>query len=580
MATGLLALPRVRRSRRRATWVGLILLGVLVPLAVALALTVPEAYQLLAHGETRTLRPASEARSGLTERRPDLLILAIDGVERDLLYPMLERGELPGMALLLGGQLGRDFRHAHLDRRILATMPSSTMPAWATIFTGQPPSRHGVTGNEFFIRERRMMAAPAPVSFEDPSPVLAVYTEDFADYLLEAPTIYHHIRAADPGVRIWVSMGQFHGGADRLLMARRAAMAEAFREFLDQAVAHGDARDVYAELDEEILEVVAEELDAAGPGGLPDVLTIYLPGLDLYAHHADLGPDQARRDYLIEVLDPLLADLHDQLERLGALDDRYVVLISDHGHTEVRPAARNAIGTGDDELPAAVRAAGFRIRPFALEVDEDHDFQAVIAYGGATAFIYLADRSTCPEPGQRCDFSRPPRFVEDVLPVAEALHRASRDGSGAPALAGAIDMVLTREPRPFAEDDLPFQVYVGQGALVTIDEAMAGRPYTRYVSVERRLNDLAAGRHGERAGDIMLLANNGDERHPADRFYFSTTYHSWHGSPSRKDSQVPLVVAHRKRSAAALTATVDEVLGEAPRQQAIGRLLTRLRLER
>ena len=42
------------------------------------------------------------------------------------------------------------------------------------------------------------------------------------------------IRQRDPGVRIWVSMSHFHGGADRLLTARRSLLVEAIRVFLDK----------------------------------------------------------------------------------------------------------------------------------------------------------------------------------------------------------------------------------------------------------------------------------------------------------------------------------------------------------
>ena len=39
---------------------------------------------------------------------------------------------------------------------------------------------------------------------------------------------------------------------------------------------------------------------------------------------------------------------------------------------------------------------GFRVRPFKQTVDEKDPFSAVFAYGGALAYVYLADRATCP----------------------------------------------------------------------------------------------------------------------------------------------------------------------------------------
>ena len=37
-------------------------------------------------------------------------------------------------------------------------------------------------------------------------------------------------------------------------------------------------------------------------------------------------------------------------------------------------------------------------------------------------------------------------------------------------LKGTLDMVLTRRPRPYAEEDLPFEVYVGHGKTVAVEK--------------------------------------------------------------------------------------------------------------
>lgn len=564
---------------RRKLLAGLAVLAAVAGLAAAVvAVWFPDLIELLAKGETRKLRERSAPRTVSTERRPKLLVVGLDGIDRDLLYGMLREGRLPGFARLIGGQKDGRFEHAHFEEHVLATMPSSTLPGWATIYTAVPPSEHGVSGNELFIRERRQLAAPAPVSFKDPAPTLSVYTDDTADQILAVPTIFERMRDDDPGIEIWVSMGQFHRGADRLLMAKRTVLAAAFRDFLDAALSEeDDARDVYAELDTEALDTVMDELDELDGGPLPDVLTLYLAGVDLYAHHAHAGPHEARKKYLHEVLDDRIAVLAAVLEAEGALEDRYVVLVSEHGHTAIEADELHALGAEeDDELPAALRAAGFRLRPFEVEVPDDHDFQAVLAYGGATAYVYLADRSTCPSPGQRCDFTRPPRFEEDVLPVAEALLGSTLRGDPIAGLKGTLDLVLTRRARPYAEDDAPFEVYVGGGELRDVASRLATRD-DDYVAAELRLRDLAAGPMGERAGDVMLITRNGSEPTTETRYYFSSTAYSWHGSPARKDSEVPLIVAHRKRRTPELAATVKRLLGPEPRLQAVGRLLLSLR---
>jgi hypothetical protein len=553
-------------------------------LGCALFRQTQEAAEVIAHGESRQLQPEDGPRSALTERRPDLLILAIDGIDRDLLYGMLRRGELPRLARLLGGREGGEFPHAVLDDRVLSVLPSSTMPAWTSLFTGLPPAEHGVAGNEFFVRERRALAAPAPVSFADPTPVLDVYTEDYVDDLVRVPTIYQQIRERDAGVRIWVSMSHLHQGANRLLLARRTVAASAFKLFLEKLVSDDDDEhrlEVYRTLDEEVLEAVVEQLDGLERGqAAPDVLAVYLPGADLFAHVAEMGPDAARRLYLRDVLEPKLAALHAALSRRGALRDRFVAVVSDHGHTQVRHDRRHALGSGGGgEPPDVLRAAGFRVRPFEWKVSDDADYQAVVAYGGATAFVYLADRSGCAAPGARCDFRRPPRFEEDVLPVADAFFRSSRDGAPVASMRGTLDLVLTRRPRAPAGADLPFQVYTGDGRLEDVSAYLARHPRDGYVLVEERLRDLAEGPLGERAGDVLLLARDGAERDVDHRYYFSRSYRSWHGSPSRQDSEVPFILAHPGLGRAQLR-DLTRPLGRSPRLHQLGRLLVELRLGR
>lgn len=556
-----------------------LLVGTVIVAAAVVAIGWPNLLELFLHGESRSLREREdqEARGGgPPAKRAPILFLAFDGVDRALLYDQLRSGELPHLASLLGGRAhDGSFPHAHFDERLLATLPSTTMAAWATVMTGTTPAEHGVTGNEFFIREEKRFAAPAPVTIDDVSPTLRIYTDGYANELLDAKTVWERMREDDPHVRIWSSMLQYYRGADELLMARRTVLAGAFEAFLAAATDERRAkREVYAELDEEAVDTVVEHVRDRDL--VPDVLVVYLPGIDLYAHHAEGGPDVARRDYLRDVVDPALGRLRDELEERGALKDRWVVLTADHGHTDVVHDDAHALSVdGPDDPPAVLRGAGFTLRPFELETDAS--FSSVVAYQGAIAYVYVADRSTC-EP---CDWSRPPRYHEDVLAAADAFFRANRDGQFAPAMKGTLDMVLTRRPKPVAEVDAPFEVYVGDGELVPVERYLRDHPHPDYRALATRLRELGVGPHGERAGDVLLIAHNGDREDANDRYYFAKLYRSWHGSPGFKDSEVPLVVGNASRAAGAIEDLVGQVLGTGTaRQQKVADLLLRLRFGR
>ncbi|MEW6268169.1 MAG: alkaline phosphatase family protein [Thermodesulfobacteriota bacterium] len=573
--------PRRAADARRALYL-LLLLGAAACGPVGHAVSMAgEATKLTFEGSARELRDDAEPPEAEPPAAtgPRLVVLALDGVDRGQLYEMLEAGSLPELAALLGAS-GGAFEHAHFEREAMTTLPSSTMVAWATVMTGVPPAQHGIAGNEFFIRETRELAAPVPVSVPETSQVMAIYTEDYVNRLSLAPTVYERMRERRPDLRIWVAMHQLYRGADRLLLPDRTALIETMQvsveDELRELLTTEEALSLYEELDQESIE---NAVDAISADGTPDVLTVYLAGTDHYAHVSRDGPDVARERYLREAVDPLVGELRVALEEAGGLDDTYVVVTSDHGHTQVAHDDRHSLAMeGDDEPPEVLRRAGFRVRPFALE-QERGDFDAVVAYQGAMAYVYLADRSTCPEAGQECDWSKPPRFREDVLPAADAFFASDRSGEPVPEMKDTLDLVLVREPRPVPEPDLPFEAYVGCGRTVPLRAHLARHPMPHYVALEPRLRDLAVGPAGERAGDVLLVARNSDRVPIEERHYFSPPYRSWHGSAGRKDSEIPLIVAHRGRTASELRRIVGRVAGPAPRQQHVGDLLVALATE-
>jgi hypothetical protein len=551
-----------------------------IAMGLTLAGCLLEAAELLFEGHERVLRQRSEDEPASSPHLPALLILELDGVNRDLLYGMLRQGELPQLASLFFAQ-GQEFPHAYFDETLIATLPSSTIPAWVSTLTGVAPAQHGVTGNEFFIREQCAFVAPAPVTLTDRTPVLKCFTDGYLNKFCMAPTVYERMRERDQNVLIWVGMQQIYRGADKLLLTHRRALADASEAFLKHEIAekakHKSSMAVYQDFDEEMVDTVVGELDGDGP--LPDVLTMYFSGVDQFAHVYEGGPDEARKIYLREALEPLFLRLNDALTKRQALTNRYVVLTSDHGHTEVLGDAEHALGTDDKEDPPAVLArAGFHVRPFELDVPPDQGFDTVLAYQGAIAYVYVADRSS--KNNRAYDWAQPPRFEEDVVPVAQAFYQNNLDGASVPSMKGTLDMVLARRPVRVDQDDLPFEVYVGDGKLVPIAEYLAQHPHPTYVALEERLSQLAVGPFGERAGDVLLIAHNGDRDQPKDRYYFSAVYRSWHGSPSRQDADIPLIVAHAHDSSSELAELTAKGLGSGPYQKNFANLLLALRFDR
>lgn len=515
-------------------------------------------------GDVAMREPMRPARGG-----PRAIILAFDGVSADELHQALASGDMPSLAAVLGRPSDEhgEYAHGYAVPGVLSILPSTTIAAWTSVFTGEPPGRTGVPGNEWFERRTARFLAPAPVSVEGNQHALAVYADSFMSALVRVPTLYDQVQ-----LRSYVSLSQVHHGADLLVFPSAQSLGDIVTAAVRGATEDTVKRELYGELDLGATRSLVKNLEEHG---LPDLLTVYFPGVDLYTHLAR-DPLTSERAYLTEVLDSAVAAVLDTYRAAGALDDTWIVMVADHGHTPTLSDDRHALGTeGDDEPPAVLARAGFRLRPFELEIDSTTaDFQATVAYQGAFAFIYLADRSSCVEPGLRCMWERPPRLEEDVLPVVRAFDAANRRGEGVPALQGTLDLILVRTP---SEDDVTAPLAVWDGRrLMPLRLWLARHPRPDLLDLERRLEGLTLGPYGDHAGDILLLARTGRERPIEERFYFSHEYRSWHGSPTRQDSEIPLVVARADMDGATVRALVHRLVGERPDQLDIAPLVRAL----
>jgi hypothetical protein len=103
-------------------------------------------------------------------------------------------------------------------------------------------------------------------------------------------------------------------------------------------------------------------------------------------------------------------------KRPSGLTSDFMTIGRESGNTQSRSAAPR----GDAECghPASDPVVPVAVLVEEGVVEDQQDYQTTVAYQGAFAYVYLADRSTCPREGDRCDWSRPPRLEEDVLPVA------------------------------------------------------------------------------------------------------------------------------------------------------------------
>jgi hypothetical protein len=471
---------------------------------------------------------------------------------------------------MLGKDAGRGlYEHGYSVPDAVSILPSTTIAAWSAIFTGAPPGWNGVPGNEWFVREEMKFVAPVPVSVTEMDDNRAMVTDGLVGKALKTPTLFQLAR-----VKSAVSLNAVYRGADYFTLVDPVSMVKLFTEFVaDKADIGPGNSNIYQELDE---ESVPKLLDSIEDHGVPKIQVVYFPGIDLYAHLAT-DPLPMEVQYLESVTDPLVAKILEAYGKYGILDQTYVVVIADHGHTPVLNDSRHALGADPNDGPAAVvKAVGFRPRKFVLNPDvNDQDYQAAFAYQGAIAYVYLADRSTCPKPGMTCDWKRPPRYAEDVLPAARAFYRANQTGKPTPLMKNTLDLIFARKPVPAGTSSQEYEIFDGH-KLVPIWQYVSEHPRPDLIQLDRRMRWLSAGPYGNRSGDILLLTLSGLNRPIEKRYYFSAPYHSWHGSASPQDSHVPLIVARQGYPGAKLEKIVDAVAGRQPSQLALVPLVLNL----
>ena len=443
-------------TQRRA-----IVRGVLVPAGLVLQLSCALMFRSLSTGGQETLKPAAPAA---VKGGPRVIVFALDGAGPDQVVEAIRSGRAPNIAALLGKEIGAGlFEHAYAAPHALSVLPSSTIAAWAAIFTGKPPAQNGVTGDEWFVRETATFYAPVPISVRDTLDVTKVVNDDLLGKSLRVPTLFQIL-----GGRSHVSLLYVHDGATLYTTVAPASLVDIVGRLVSHTMEGGDPENsLSAGLD---LDSVQKLIKAIDQQGVPDLQVVYFPGIDIFTHVAkDRLAGQVR--YIESITDKAVGAVLDAYRNKGALAGTHAIFIADHAQVPTLNDDQHRFGTDDEHSPFGLVAAnGFRVRRPHLTLGSlDKDYQAVLAYQGFMAFVYLADRSTCADEHKPCEWGRPPRFREDVMPVVRAFYQANRTGNPIPELKGTMDLIFARVPVPGDRDARPYQIFDGQ-KLVSIHD--------------------------------------------------------------------------------------------------------------
>jgi hypothetical protein len=452
---------------------------------------------------------------GTLVREPKrLVVIDVDGLRRDVFRAALAAGDLPHVERIAGGSDGETA--CHVDA--LSTAPSITFTSQASIFTGQHPGVHGIAGNESFDRLGRISGGhPRHFGFDvgytlAVDDAVRVFSDSLASQFLtrEAPTLYEI--AAGHGLTSMVAYNMFARGAGTWLMPN---LVEIARFIKGQGVLGLEA----GKYDSGMLDRLVETLHA---GSRPDVLTAYWMGLD---HHSHLHGPASQPAYLRDVVDPQIGRLVDALETHGMLEGALFVLVSDHGQIEVVPDDRHSIRLGfpfDRELGHVFQALGLDVHDVP---GEDPACDAVVGLNGGLAHVYLQHRAA--------RWADPPRYEEDVLPVAEAFRLMNETGKYEDELQDSLELILVRD----AEHEGwwgEYRVYLGDGQTEPLAGYLAAHPDLGYADAANRIRLAASAT----TGDLILVADG------RAGYYFGPPMPGLHGGLYPGESEVVLTFAY------------------------------------
>ena len=455
------------------------------------------------------------------------LIFAVDGVNAEVFQQMLQAGELPAI------------RKYFVDRglycpRAVAVVPSVTLPSFTSVVTGRLPGHHGVTGVDWFDRQR--------VLYRD---YCTISQKNALDGDYTAPTIYEQF----PRRSTFSVFLQPHRGATTFIEQRLTGAPTFFFRW-------------YEFLDRLTLLRLGIVLDAARlDRAFPAVTAVYLlaPDFAAYCH----GVDSPQYRQALRHTDRQIGRVLGDVARAGLLDKVHLALVSDHGmtqavrHFDVAEFLRRQVG-----LKLASRQL-WESTPPEQRLQYYQQYQ-VVSYGSGRRYVALCLRKPIRKDSQIVGMEpwpiRPTPQDLERYPSGDGLDDlpsvlAAQEAFEALAYAAGPNRVRVRtkagevefrqDAGPGGEivyllrsgtDPLGYKAEVPPDAMdgAPMDERqwLAATADTDYPDLPAQI--LAYFR-APRAGDIIVFAAPGWD--------FDRSHKAGHGGVSPADMYVPLLLA-------------------------------------
>lgn len=313
---------------------------------------------------------SARLRADVQRPEPGVVLFLCDGFGADMLEAGCRAGWLPNVQ--------RRFMQGGTHVACATTcIPAITYAAIATHLTGTGPGQHTVVGNRWFDPDEAFFRSYLTI-------------EDYRDVNVDclSPTIYKLIQPA---------------ASANIQTAHHRDVTQNFANWAVSGVMwfFGD----YTAVDKLTVSSIERVADWANARRhWPALLTCYFPGADSVGHAYGASSEEYRA--ALAHLDYQIGRACDWLEAQGLLQSTYLMLVADHGMTDVDPGKRiDLLQLVQDHWGRRATDRTLQEGPVAWRRAYFNGFDTVVAYhNGRGAFLYFRGPTgwdgSCPTPAE------------------------------------------------------------------------------------------------------------------------------------------------------------------------------------
>jgi arylsulfatase A-like enzyme len=340
-----------------------------------------------------------------TPQEPKLFVIILDALKRRTLMESID--SLPNFKAAIMGN-GAAYPYIAFEN-VLVSIPSSSKPSNTTLLTGVYPCRHGVPSTMWFDRKEEKIITLKSITQRRIINILKKnHTDTLFDYARKSGksslAVATQVTKGVPG-RDWIKQSVHLWGQAFWINLLQDGNSIPDGAHLDRGTTKGLLRGhAYSSTD-------GLEGKLKTGGNIPDLVVVHYVGMDIFTHYPrrfmvkeNWTIDEIQKWYLREVLDPELGKIMAFLQENKLLENTIFFFVADHGQTKI-------IEHVDEKGFEKRLAKKFKVKGRPHSIPEA---DIIIMPGAGTKVIYVKDRTDT-------DWMSPPRLLEDVKPVTDAL---------------------------------------------------------------------------------------------------------------------------------------------------------------